>query len=235
LAAGLVAEALGAQRLALHLFGPGEPSFLATTREARDFEALLRCHREPGGPGVNLTAEPTASAELSALQPPEVPAFRDEDATVRFARPLDHAGAVCGDDGAPRDRPRGSIRYYQSLLIAPSTHLPVRRDGERGRPSQLDLRALLRILVGLVHRCDLERARPRDPLADPIVGPETCVALLVWLDGHCRPAEADRRVATVIDGLPTVTEVEPYVVTGPSIRALADTIRDLIRARPARR
>lgn len=242
-AAALVAEALNARPLARILFGPGDAHFVPTAPEWHAFERLLMSKPEWGGPGVDFNASPVATGELLAWHPPDIPVFEDATSTVRFARPADHPGAICNDNGTSSDRPRGSLRFYLGVLVGlllrggdSQTRLPKQRrgGGRAGRPSQLDIRAVLRILVGLVRRCDLERPDGRDPVADPIVGPEKCVALLLWLDGHCRPAPPPppgRRDPFRIDALPIVREVESHVASGRSLAELAKAIQNLTRGR----
>lgn len=168
---------------------------------------------------------------------------------LRHARPADHEGALLDDQGLPLGEPRGAILYWLAIFAALSmqtmnsgTSPPLRRPRGRSRPSPLDIRGTLRILVGLVGRC-----RPKDVS----VSPATCVALLLWLHGHCRPkrqrppdrpwpfVEQPNRFALRKsnsdyqddDLLPTVKEVEPWVVTGASIRRLAKAIDDRARGR----
>jgi hypothetical protein len=178
---------------------------------------------------------------LPRWRPPGIAVHDDVTDTVRVARPADQAGAVCGTDGLPVERPRGAIRYSLGTVKALALRqqlggwrLPTRRPGTRGgRASSPDVSGALRHLLGLIERCEPEVIA---------VAPATCAALLLWLDDTCRPEnpgdnvgyglemEPDDRGRRVI--LPTVDEVEPWVALGESMRRLATAISRRARARP---
>jgi hypothetical protein len=172
-----VCERLGQENSAKH-FRRREPDDL-DARERAAFEILLSQIPDPGGPGVHFGLAPLRAEHLGNFDPPELPTD-----VVRAARPCDQRGGIADDVGLPKHAPSGSIGHHKGTLIGlavsgSSAPLPTRRDGSGpGRLSQLDLRATLSILVQLVDRCTpLEGAGSS----------ETCVALLMWLDGHCRP------------------------------------------------
>ncbi|MGO9839180.1 MAG: hypothetical protein ACLP1X_33780 [Polyangiaceae bacterium] len=171
-------ERVGHEPLAKHLSRSDAEDLDA--RERHTFEALLRETPEPGGPGVHFGLLPVSADHLRNFEPPELPTN-----VVRAARPCDQAGGITNDVGLPKHKPRGSIAHHKGTLVGlalfgSSSPLPTRRggSGRTGRSSQLDLRVTLSILVQLVDRCM--------PL-DGAVSSEACAALLIWLDGHCRP------------------------------------------------
>lgn len=201
-------------------------------REDGVFQLILMTTPEVGGPGVSLDVEPVSLRDLSAWKPPEEPAL---GSPMRFARPSDQAGAIYDDDGKPLDGPRGSIGYTLGIFVRLAVRaafndkgLPTQRpgSGRHGRPSQIDFRGVLRILLGQVERCTREQAMA--------VTPPICVALMLWHSGYCHPGPPPPpglRDPMQIKGLPTVDEVEPWVTTANSIRRMAGAIRNLARGR----
>lgn len=253
-AAAAAAETLGQGRLAVRLFGAGDPMMLEDRQESAAFRSVLRSMplREWGKwgcPGVNFRAPLVSNANLATWQTPAVPVFETEQSTARLARPADHEGALLDERGRRLGKPRGSILYWVGIFAALYVQTmnsgappPLRRPGTRSRPSPLDIRGTLRILLGLIGT-----RRPQDVSVSPV----TCLSLLLWFEGHCRPKhrrplgrpwpfeEPPNRFAIREetgdyqddDVLPTVEEVEPWVVTRPSIRRLAKAIDDRARGR----
>jgi hypothetical protein len=191
-ASAAVVEALGAFDLSEAFFAGG--GALLDAREYKAFRAVLRSRPEPGGPGMTVVGPLLTTTAVRYRKPPTVPEFKSTKSMVKLARVAEHAGAV-SIGGKPREQPRGSVDHYLSAFSAlamltmapdpPDAVPPMQRPGSGrmgGRPAPLDVRATLRILVGLVKRCRPERGA---------VTPAVCVALMVWLEGHRRPRHRD--------------------------------------------
>jgi hypothetical protein len=256
-ASAAVVEALGEQDLAKAFFA-GSGAMLGGN-EKRSFRAVLRSRPEPGGPATKFVGDLLTTEAVHRRKPPKVPAFRNAESVVNVARVADHAGALYVA-GSAREQPRGSVDHYLSAFGAlamltmapyppemapdpPEVFPPTQRlgGGRKGRPAPLDVRATLRILVGLVKRC-----RPEQGPVTPAVG----VALMLWMEGHRRPRQRDpnrpwpfktppsRFALRREDGsyreddiLPVVEETERWVVTGASIRRLAKAIQNVIASK----
>ena len=187
-ASAAVVEALGEDDLARAFFAGSDAMLVGA--ECRAFRDALRRRPEPGGPGINYVGLLVERVVAHEHKLPDVP--RDEP-FVDFARVADHAGAIYVE-GRRREQPRGCVDHYLSafsalsmLTMAPATPGAVRSmqrpgSGRTGRPVPLEVRAVIRVILGLVHRC-----RPKRGAVTPAVG----VALLLWLDGYRRPQHRD--------------------------------------------
>lgn len=247
-AAVALAEAFGVPGLAdaLRRRSDSEP---LTPAEIGALHAMMS-RPEWGGPAVHVGAPLVNGSALPTYEPP--PPFANDEPTIRFARPADHAGALVDEDGEPLDEARGPIHSWVAVLMmltmmtmnsdAPP---PTRRPGERrgGRPAAHDVRGVLRILLALV-----ERSQPKDRR---VLTPATSVALLLWFHGFCQPdplrspdnpwpfVQPPNRFALrnaageyrQRDILPQVVEASPGIVTGDSVRNLAKTTLNLTRER----
>jgi hypothetical protein len=214
------------------------------------FDHALMSRPEWGGPAVHVGAPLINASSLPTYEPP--PRFANDEPTIRFARPADHAGARVDEDGKPLDEARGSIHSWMAVLMMLSMMTmnsdappPTRRPGEPrgGKPAAHDVRGVLRILLALV-----ERSRPSDRRVPTAAN---SVALLLWFHGFCRPdpprspdnpwpfVQPPNRFALrdakgeyrKRDILLAVVEVAPWVVTGDSVRDLAKAILNLSRER----
>ncbi len=240
-ASAAVVEALGKVTLAKAFRGYDSPMLDSSERTA--FSAVLRSRPQRGSPGVTVV-QPPLSTDAVRKRAPGLPR-----SVLKLARVADHAGAVY-DKGEPRAEPRGNVAHYLATFamltmltmapVSPADTLPTQRPGpgRTGRPVALDVRATLRVLVGLVNR-----RRPKRGAVTAAI----CVALMLWLEGHRRPHHRDsnrplqlttprnRFALREVDGtyrekdiLPLVEETEPWVVTGASIGRLAKAIQNLI-------
>jgi hypothetical protein len=228
LASRLVAEALGHTQLAAQLRTPDDSAPLEL-REVREFSIMLQSTPDAGSPAVNWEARLVDRTTLARWAPPRI-----AETVVGSARPADHAGALYDEEGSALHEPQGSIEFWRTMVagLALRGHAAapkVRPGGGRaGRPVSLDLRGVLRILLRLVERC-----RPSSPTITPV----TCVALLLWLDGHCRPPppppedQPDLPDHLALNDLPILSEEEPSVVRGTTMGSLVRAIRDLTRGR----
>jgi hypothetical protein len=284
-AGALVAAAVGAGDLALAFRTSTENAL--TAPELMALSTVLSMKPDISSPGVDFRLPLVHADALPHYEPPRAPSD-----TIRFARPADQRGALYDRDGEPIDEAVGSIAACLAELIplVMRGHYFMERVGaRRRRPTYLDIRGIMRRLMGLVTRCTTAELEAR---------PATVVAELLFVHGHCeaqpklKPPHAgkpgDRCVECshewidhpthgtcgivgqrgrcncaakspelpdwalrklraehrdrlrelalrgdpfAIPGLPTIALVEPYVAKASSIRALANAIRDLARAR----
>jgi hypothetical protein len=225
-AAILVAEALAWPRFAAQLAHCDDTSPL-DQQERGTFLAMKMSRPESGSPGIDLVGTLVDARKLGTWVPPAIPYD-----VVRSARPADQAGALVGPNGSRLHEPRGSIYGWCGALVGLALRRPTwpaRRSGggRAGKPSALDLRGILRILLRQVERCRPGRC---------VITAPSCVALLLWLDGHCRPApppppDMPGKKDPLDLGLPIAQEIEPSVTSGGSVRKIAKAILNRARAR----
>ena len=131
--------------------------------------------------------------------------------------------ANLGLAGSPGTHPPGCIRSWLSS-VAPSRY----NESRGGRPTQVEVMGAITGLIRLV-----AASRPQVGVED-VISPETCVALLLWLDvlfGESLPPPtgfSELKWAGAL-GLPPVEEIELGVASSKWIRKLARKVGDLTR------